>query len=384
MVASGIDVIETRRQQFINMRLAMVTNNVAATTGGISSRLHLLRSGFNIVKLFSPEHGLTAMGIDGAAQPDIPDILTELPVKSLYGVHMEPSENQLQDVDGVLFDIPDVGCRFYTYLWTMTYVMEACARYNKKFVVLDRPNPIGGDLSYAEGPMLDELHCSSFIGRWSIPVRHSCTMGELATFFAGTRVRDLDLMIIKVQNWNRLQDADEAGWKFVPTSPAIPGLETAFIYPGMGLLEGINVNEGRGTTHAFAVTGAPWIDPQLLLKHWQDLSLPGVKAETIRYVPVDSTYKDEMCNGLRLSITDKRSFKPVHSAISLIRLLMRLFPADITKRKYRTAANPSGDAHLDKLLGVKNAFDKLQTGEPVDTTGISDEWQKLVSPYLLY
>jgi len=143
----------------------------------------LLDAGFNIVKLFSPEHGLDVKGVDGATIKDGVDALTRLPVISLYNEKLQPDENDLKDIDMVLFDIPDIGCRCYTYLWTMTYVLEACAAYNKKFIVLDRPNPVSGSLRFAEGPMLDEAHCSSFIGRWNIPLRHSCTLGELALYF---------------------------------------------------------------------------------------------------------------------------------------------------------------------------------------------------------
>src|SRR5690606_8412023 len=146
-------------------------------------RKALQDAGFQLVKLFSPEHGLLAVGADGVAQADFVDPLTGLPVVSLYGSKMAPEPQDLESLDAVLFDIPDVGCRFYTYLWTLSYVMEGCARARIPLFVLDRPNPLGGDLSQAEGPMLDEAHCSSFIGRWSIPIRHSCTLGELALYF---------------------------------------------------------------------------------------------------------------------------------------------------------------------------------------------------------
>ena len=211
----------------------------------------MLKNGFTLVKLFSPEHGLTASGADGAFQNNHIDNLTNLPVTSLYGDRLAPAEEDLDDIDIVLFDIPDVGCRFYTYLWTMTHVMESCASFNKQFIVADRPNPIGGNMLQAEGPMLDEENCSSFIGRWSIPVRHSCTLGELAKYFAGTKIKSLQLEVIPAGNWQRNQIADDSGLKFIPTSPAIQSLNTALLYPGMGLLEGINVNEGRGTDKAF-------------------------------------------------------------------------------------------------------------------------------------
>ena len=184
-------------------RIALVTNDAARTSDGIISRIALLKHGFKLVKLFSPEHGLTASGADGAYQNHHIDEVTNLPVFSLYGDRLAPAEKDFDDIDIVLFDIPDVGCRFYTYLWTMTHVMEACALYNNEFIVADRPNPISGNISFAEGPLLDEENCSSFIGRWAIPVRHSCTLGELAGYFAATKIRSLHLNVIPVKDWQR-------------------------------------------------------------------------------------------------------------------------------------------------------------------------------------
>ena len=232
---TGIDRFLRQPEVNKGKRIALVTNNAAQTSEGISSRIALLKNGFTLVKLFSPEHGLTASGADGAFQNNHIDNLTNLPVTSLYGDRLAPAEEDLNDIDIVLFDIPDVGCRFYTYLWTMTHVMETCASFNKQFIVADRPNPIGGNMLQAEGPMLDEENCSSFIGRWSIPVRHSCTLGELANYFAGTKIKSLRLEVIRVGNWQRNQMADDSGLKFIPTSPAIQSLNTALLYPGHGI-----------------------------------------------------------------------------------------------------------------------------------------------------
>ena len=227
-VLFGIDTFLSDGDKFRGLRLALITNNAATTSAGILTRVALLQSKFDLVKLFSPEHGLTARGEDGAFQENAGDVATGLRVTSLYGDQLKPSEEDLFDIDAILFDIPDVGCRFYTYSWTMTYVMEACAEFNKPLIILDRPNPISGDFNLTEGSMLDETNCSSFIGRWSIPVRHSCTPGELANYFAATRIRNLDLQIIEVRNWKRTQGVKEAKWFFVPPSPAIVDDETVF------------------------------------------------------------------------------------------------------------------------------------------------------------
>ena len=243
----GIDNF-LQSNSYKDRRIAFVCNKASVTTHGIQSRVALIKNGFNIVKLFSPEHGLNAAGEDGCYQADGIDSLTGLPIVSLYGDRLTPRQEDLEDIDIVLFDLPDIGCRFYTYLWTMTYIMEACAVFNIPLFIADRSNPVGGNLLKAEGPMLDESSCSSFIGRWSIPLRHSCTLGELAKYFKATKIPTLQLVIIPVSNWQReIIDADD----FTPTSPAISKLSTALLYPGTGLLEGINVNEGRETEYVF-------------------------------------------------------------------------------------------------------------------------------------
>src|SRR5215204_2084440 len=230
-VVSGIDIFLQDPEVNKNSRFAIVTNNAAFTSDRILSRLALANKGFNLIKIFSPEHGISVRGADGSFQKNAIDIKTGLPIISLYGDRLMPTEEDLKDIDIVLFDIPDVGCRFYTYLWTMTYIMEACAKYNKQLIILDRPNPISGDLDMAEGPVLDEENCSSFIGRWSIPIRHSCTLGELATYFSNKKVNGLDLKIIPVKNWDRNQIAGIPGFEFYPTSPAIQNISAALIYP---------------------------------------------------------------------------------------------------------------------------------------------------------
>jgi uncharacterized protein YbbC (DUF1343 family) len=380
----GLDYLLPQKNKFQHVRLALVTNNAATTSSGESSRVALLKAGFTITKLFSPEHGLTAQGEDGAYQGNHIDSLTQLSVISLYGAHLIPKAEDLADIDIVLFDIPDVGSRFYTYLWTMTYVMEACALHNKPLIILDRPNPVSGDLDKAEGPMLDETNCSSFIGRWNIPVRHSCTLGELAVYFAATRINELDLEIIKVQNWNRKQAASEAGWYFVPASPAIHDEETALLYPGMGFLEGINVNEGRGTDFPFKIMGAPWVDAEQFNIAFNHLQLPGINTHAVNYTPSSGLHAGEICYGLKFFITDIHSFRPVKTGLQLLKLLVSLYPEHCKERLYSTVANPSGGKHLDKLTGVQNSFEKIKTGELISATLQLKEWKEVIQPSLLY
>ncbi len=380
----GVDVLLKQVEKWTGKKLALVTNNAASTSEGTLSRVALQQAGFNLVLLFSPEHGLTAKGADGAAQADGTDIATGLPVISLYGDHFRPSAEELSGTDLVLFDIPDAGCRFYTYLWTLTHVMEACAAAGKKLIVLDRPNPLSGDLKKTEGPMLDEKNCASFIGRWNIPVRHSCTLGELALYFNATQVPGLDLEIIKVQHWDRQQTVVQSGWLFVPTSPAIRDKETIALYPATCFLEGINVNEGRGTQDDFKVCGAPWIDAVKLTKLFIEQGVDGMTATPISYTPEWGLYAGERCNGMRFAITDEALFRPVQTGLGLLQLLKKSYPAELKERLYITVANPTGTGHLDRLTGVKDAFYKIETGELAMAAAFTDQWKERITPFLLY
>ncbi|MBP8114289.1 MAG: DUF1343 domain-containing protein [Chitinophagaceae bacterium] len=380
-VQYGIDQLVEKLFTWKEKRIAMVTNDAAKTSSGISSRMALVNNGYNITKLFSPEHGITIQGEDGVAQQNATDILTGLPVISLYGEKLAPTEEDLQDIDIVLFDIPDIGCRFYTYLWTMTHVMEACATCKKKLILLDRPNPIGASLEKAEGPMLDETNCSSFLGRWSIPVKHGCTLGELANYFAAIKLSGLELEIINLKNYQRHYTA-AYDFSFVPTSPAITDIQTAMFYPGMGLLEGVNVDEGRGTETPFRVFGAPWILMEDLQKELQE-KLPAVKVKGVRYRAQAGMYKNEWCNGVELSVENEGLFSALETGIIVLQTLYKLYPEQLTERLYKTNINPSGKKHLDLLLGAKDAFAGIQTGK-VFVTDLKNEWINTMNNYLLY
>ena len=382
-IVPGIDSFISQLVLYKKMRAGLVTNNAATTLSGTKSRLALLQKNFFITKIFSPEHGISAEGEDGTYQHNSIDALTQLPVISLYGNYLLPTAEDLSDIDIVLFDIPDAGCRFYTYLWTMTYVMEACAVNHKPLIILDRPNPISGDISKAEGPMLNETTCSSFIGRWSIPIRHSCTLGELAAYFSVTQKIEVDLTVIPVQNWTRNQLPAANKYWFMPTSPAITTIEAALCYPGTGLLECIQVNEGRGTKNPFTCFGAPWIDADVLLQKLKEKKLPGVVFSPVQYIPAAGLYVQERCNGLSLTITDEYHFLPVQTGIAILQELTALFPEQAKERLYKTVANPTGIGHADKLLGVANSFQLLKEGKMIEVE-LNNQWEEMIAPYLLY
>lgn len=388
---TGIDTLLSHPPTWKNHRIGLVTNHAASTADFRPAREALLAQGFNITRLFSPEHGLETTGEDGREMPDGIDRLTGLPVTSLYGGKLAPDQNDLSDIDIVLFDIPDIGCRFYTYLWTMTHVMEACAAHGKHLVIADRPNPLSGRLHLAEGPLLDEANCSSFIGRWNIPLRHSCTVGELALYFKTVRnmQHNLQLEVIPCQNWQRTMFYPDWSSSFIPTSPAIPCFESALLYPGMGLLEATNVSEGRGTATPFRVAGAPWMDGPRIAKLFNAYQPEGVYARLVNFTPAEGKYQGQKCSGIMLHVQDPGVFRPVRNGWLLIRLIRDLHPGHFSWAPYPTYVNRAGTRHLDLLLGVKDAESlvagKAEGGwEDIAKYTAPGDWPERIAPFLLY
>jgi uncharacterized protein YbbC (DUF1343 family) len=389
MIQFGIDILLQQEPAWKKQPIGLVTNHAATTQKGISARKALLDNGFNLIKLFSPEHGLDVQGADGAKMNDGFDRLTQLPIVSLYGNKLAPLSSDLQDIDILLFDIPDIGCRFYTYLWTLTHVIEACGKFNKKLIILDRPNPISGNLHLSEGPMLDEINCSSFIGRWNIPVRHSCTLGELALYFNQIKNIHTNIEVIQCKNWNRIQFQPDWGIQFVHTSPAIQSFQSALLYPGLCLLEATNLSEGRSTPFSFQAVAAPWIDGKILADIFNQLMIDEVKAEAIKFTPTHSKFSNERCSGIHLKIINQDTYCSVFTGLVLIRLIKNLYPDHFDWKPYPTNVNPSGKNHLDKLSGIVDSeklfdlpFDVFL--KKIQQMTITTQWQKEIKPYLLY
>jgi uncharacterized protein YbbC (DUF1343 family) len=381
MISFGVDVLLSKNVEWKKQRIALVTNHAATTNQLQPSRKALLDTGFNIIKLFSPEHGLDVKGVDGATIKDGIDELTQLPVISLYNEKLQPDENDLNDVNIVLFDIPDIGCRCYTYLWTMTYVLEACVTYKKRFIILDRPNPVSGSFRLAEGPMLDEENCTSFIGRWNIPLRHSCTIGELALYFNTTKNIHAAVEVIKCRNWGRTMFQPDWQIPFVSTSPAIQKFNAMMLYPGLVLLEATNISEGRGTDFPFQMAGAPWTDANLLIK------TNNFMATAVYFVPTESKYAKEVCFGLKFESV--HLVRSVMNGLIFIKNVYDLFTEHFKWNTYPTNVNPTGANHLDKLLGIYKSEALFETGPKTFAREMNElttvkKWRKEVEPYLLY
>ena len=383
----GIDCILKNEPIWKKDRIAMLTNDAARTSSGIISRLALKDAGFNVTTIFSPEHGINAIGDDGALMEDGVDALTGLPIISLYGEKFMPTADDLKEIDILLFDVPDAGTRFYTYLWSMSYWVEAAAKHNKQVIILDRPNPLGGNLALCEGPMLDET-ISSFIGRFNIPVKHQCTLGELALYFNEVQNWNASMKVIQCEGWKREQLFFDWNQKWVNPSPALQNIEATILYPGLCFFEATNLSVGRGTSYSFEWIGAPWLKQKEMM-----MMAHSMLGEDYKLEPVDlaivlenetSKYK-----GIRMKVKDPYHYPAVMNGLLLLKLIKDLHPNDFKWMPYPTNANPSGENHLSLLLGVPNAeaiFDLplQQWLQKINALLRVEGWKKNIEPYLLY
>lgn len=389
-VLTGIDVLEADRFRSLRgRRVGLITNATGVNREGRRS-LDILAAapGVELVAAFSPEHGLTAR----SEENDIPsgrDGRTGIPVFSLYGKTRRPTPEMLRGIDTLVFDIQDVGARFYTYITTLGYAMEAAARAKVRFVVLDRPNPISG--LPVEGPLLDP-EARSFIAYFSMPVRHGMTVGEMARMFNEEQQLGADLEVIAMEGWNRGDWHDSTGLGWVNPSPNIRNLSQATLYPGVGLLEFSNVSVGRGTDSPFELLGAPWIPAskmqasKLQATELQEIelaaylnrrSIPGVRFLPVRFTPSGSVFAGEACQGVRILITDRNALQPVAMGIEIASALHALYP---------------GQFRLDDIarsLGNRSTLERIRNGD--DPRQIARDWQeenaaflRMRNKYLLY
>jgi len=383
----GIDCILKNEPIWKKDRIAMLTNDAARTSSGIISRLALKDAGFNVTTIFSPEHGINAIGDDGALMEDGVDALTGLPIISLYGEKFMPTADDLKEIDILLFDVPDAGTRFYTYLWSMTYWIESAAKHNKKVIILDRPNPLGGNLALCEGPMLDET-ISSFIGRFNIPVKHQCTLGELALYFNAVKNWNASMKVIQCEGWKREQLFFDWHQRWVNPSPALQNIEATILYPGLCFFEATNLSVGRGTSYSFEWIGAPWLKQKEMMMMAHSMLGEDYKLEPVNLTIVleneTSKYK-----GIRMKVKDPYHYPAVMNGLLLLKLIKDLHPNDFKWMPYPTNANPSGENHLSLLLGIPNAeaiFDLplQQWLQKINALLRVEGWKKNIEPYLLY
>jgi len=278
--------------------------------------------------LLGPQHGIKGETQDNMIEWEgSTDLATGLPVYSLYGKNRKPLPGMLENLDALVVDMQDVGARYYTFIWTMALVMEACQEQNKAVVVLDRPNPIGGEI--IEGPVL-ETEYSSFVGLRSLPVRHGMTIAEIALYLKDVYHTSLALHIIAMKGWKRRMWFNETGLPWVLPSPNMPTVETATVYPGMCLLEATNLSEGRGTTRPFEIFGAPFIKPDILVKKLKEPRLPGVIFRPLYFLPTFQKHAGRLCGGAQLHVTDRKKFKPFKTAAAILKSVKELYPKDFS------------------------------------------------------
>jgi len=353
--------------------------NATSVDAQLRHAMELLRPRTELVALFGPEHGVRGDAQDMVGVDTAVDRTTGLPVHSLYGnteASLAPTAEMLSDLDVVVFDIQDVGSRYYTFVWTMVLAMRACARAGKAFVVLDRPNPIGGH--QVEGPGI-EPGFESFVGLVSCANRHGMTPGEIARWRHAVEKLDVELAVITMRGWQRDMWFEHTGLPWVLPSPNMPTVDTALVYPGMCLVEGTELSEGRGTTRPFEIVGAPHLDGQKLRASLDAMRLPGVGFRPLTFTPQFQKHSGVACEGVQLHVTDAAAFRPYRTAIAVLKAVHDLEPERFA---WRSKAYEFVDAipAIDLLAGSTALRAGIEGGANLDD--IARDWPRAEAAFL--
>ncbi|MDI6801569.1 MAG: DUF1343 domain-containing protein [Thermodesulfovibrionales bacterium] len=370
MIYTGLDLLEKEwPKQLRNASVGLV-----AHPASVNRRLEhatgiaLKSKKFKLKVLFGPQHGIMGETQDNMIEWEgFKDKKTGLPVYSLYGNVRKPASEMLKDIDAMIFDLQDVGSRYYTFIWTMELCMQACLENGKSIVILDRPNPIGGHIT--EGTVLDPNY-SSFVGMRPLPVRHGMTMGEIGDYFKHEFYPPLNFYVIKMNGWKRRMWFDNTKLPWVLPSPNMPTLDTAIVYPGMCLLEGTMLNEGRGTTRPFEIFGAPFIEPDVLVKRLDEFKLPDVFFRPIYFQPTFQKHAGKLCGGAQIHVANRDKFKPFKTAVAIIKAIHDLYPKGFQWKQppyeYETVKMP-----IDILAGTDRLRKDIEKGASLNNM---EEW----------
>ncbi|PLR91112.1 exo-beta-N-acetylmuramidase NamZ family protein [Bacillus sp. T33-2] len=380
----GVEVLLNEQKDLIKGKKVGLITNPTGVDQEMNSIVDLLHDDpeVELTALYGPEHGVRGSAQAGQYVEYYVDEKTGLPVYSLYGKTRKPTPEMLEDVEVLLFDIQDVGTRFYTYIYTMALAMEAAKENNIPIIVLDRPNPLGG--TKVEGPVLEPKY-ASFIGQYAIPIRHGMTVGELAKLFNKEFGIGAALTVVEMKGWKRNMYYDDTPLQWVLPSPNMPTLDTALVYPGGALIEGTNLSEGRGTTKPFELLGAPFINSDDLAEKLNSLKLPGVKFRAASFIPTFSKHSGVLSHGVQYHITDRDAFKPVETGLHVVKTIHDMYP---DKFQFR-AEGSNGISFFDNLTGNRWIRDGINQGKSVEE--LTEQWQdgldefkKTRKKYLLY
>src|SRR6266481_3221890 len=386
-VLPGLDVLVSRLPSLLRGLSVGLLCHQASVTRDLTPAAEALRSikGVKLRRLFAPEHGLTGAAQDHAGIGAERDALTGLPVVSLYGKRLEPAPGSLDGLDTLVVDLQDVGSRYYTFVWTMTLAMRAAARVGLPVVVLDRPNPLGGQR--LEGNMPDPRF-ASFVGLYPLPTRHGMTIGELAGYLNDTHELGSDLTVVPTLGWRRAMPWEATELPFVAPSPNMPTIDTARVYPGGCLIEGTNLSEGRGTTRPFEWIGAPYLDGPPLARALERRGLPGVRFRPVGFIPTFQKWAGRLCDGVQIHVTDANCFKPFLTGLAEIAVARRLAPRGFAWRRppyeFEKRRMP-----IDILCGTDVIRKAIERGAPLPAIERAwqrdlERWKRLRARYLLY
>ncbi|MGY3717655.1 exo-beta-N-acetylmuramidase NamZ family protein [Sutcliffiella cohnii] len=379
IIKIGLDRLIENPQLLSGKRIGLITNPTGINYE-LKSTVDIIHelADVQLVALYSVEHGLRGEGQAGENIETYYDKKTNLPVYSLYGKNMRPTKEMVKDIDLFLYDIQDVGVRFYTYISTMAYTMEAAKEFDLGYVVLDRPNPITGKV---EGNILKEGF-TSFVGAYPIATRYGLTSGELAHFLNNHFKINCNLTVFELENWKRTDWYDETGLPWVAPSPNLPTLNSSILYPGTCLLEGTNISEGRGTTLPFEVFGAPWMDSEVILDALEKLNFKGVKFRRHYFKPVFSKYAGDLVDGIQIHITNREELEAWNLGIHIINTVSTLYPNEFEWKEME------GKFVIDLLVGTDDFRQKLPTENIqeilLECRKDAQQFQALIKKHYLY
>ena len=377
-VLLGIDVLQKENFESVKgKRIGLVTNHTGLDSKG-KRTVEILKnaSQTKLVALFAPEHGFRGQVEHGMMIADEKDQKTGIPVYSLYGKTKRPTPEMLESLDAVIFYIQDIGTRFYTYITTLAYMLEECAKKDIELIVLDRPNPITGTIVEGEALHPGINHFTAYL---KVPVRHGMTVGELANWYNRTSHINARLKIIKMEGWKRSLWWEDTNLRFVPTSPNIRNLEAALLYSGIGAFEATNVSVGRGTKKPFKLLGAPWMDGALVAERINFFRVSGFKIKKTQFTPKQDLYKGELCQGIEVGVEDKNSARSFDLFVHLAVILRDYYPDKFILRW----------EEIERVTGSKEFKTWLEMGHSAETILFlvherAAQFQETVKPYLLY